>query len=45
VQPSEQDKQITKKLKEALALLDITLLDHIIVGDQLYFSFSDEGML
>ena len=45
VQPSEQDRSITKKLKEALKLLDIALLDHIIVGDQKYYSFSDEGLL
>ena len=45
VLPSEQDKQITKKLKDALHLLDIALLDHLIIGDQMYFSFSDEGMI
>lgn len=43
--PSEQDKGITKRLKEALKLFEITLLDHLIVGDQKYFSFSDEGQL
>lgn len=45
VQPSEQDKSITRKLQEALKILDIALLDHIIVGDQKYYSFSDEGLL
>jgi DNA repair protein RadC len=45
VEPSEQDKIITKKMKEALKLLEISLLDHIIVGDQKYFSFADEGLL
>jgi len=43
--PSEQDKQITAKLKEALKLFGISLLDHIIIGDRKYYSFSDEGML
>jgi len=43
--PSEQDKTITKKLKEALKLFEISLLDHIIIGDQKYFSFSDDGLL
>lgn len=43
--PSEQDRQITKKLREALKMFDISLLDHIIVGDQKYYSFSDEGQL
>jgi DNA repair protein RadC len=45
VLPSEQDKSITKKLSEALKLLEIALLDHIIVGDQKYYSFSDEGQI
>jgi DNA repair protein RadC len=43
--PSEQDKQITRKLKEGLKLFDISLLDHLIIGDQRYLSFSDEGLL
>jgi DNA repair protein RadC len=45
VLPSEQDKTITKKLKEALKMFEIALLDHIIVGDRKYYSFSDEGLL
>lgn len=45
VLPSEQDKSITKKLRDALKLFDIALLDHIIVGDRKYYSFSDEGIL
>lgn len=45
VMPSEQDKMITKKLKEALKLFDISLLDHVIIGDRRYFSFSDDGLL
>jgi DNA repair protein RadC len=45
VVPSEQDKAITKKLKEALKFFEITLLDHLIIGDQKYFSFSDDGLL
>lgn len=43
--PSEQDKQITKKLKESFNLLEISLLDHIIIGEGNYFSFADEGLL
>jgi len=42
---SEQDKSITKKLKEALKLFEISLLDHVIIGDQKYYSFSDDGLL
>ena len=43
--PSEQDKTITRKLAEALKVFEIALLDHIIVGDRKYYSFSDEGLL
>jgi DNA repair protein RadC len=45
VVPSEQDKSITKKLKEALKTFEISLLDHLIIGDQKYFSFADDMML
>lgn len=45
VQPSEQDKSITTKLRDGLKLFGITLIDHIIVGDNKYFSFSDEGLI
>jgi DNA repair protein RadC len=43
--PSEADKTITKKLKEACVLLDIVLLDHLIISKEGYYSFSDEGIL
>lgn len=45
--PSTADKQITKKLENALMSLDIKLLDHIIVVPEVseYFSFADEGLL
>lgn len=43
--PSEQDKQITRKLREALKVFDISLLDHLIIADQSFFSFSDEGVM
>ena len=46
LQPSLQDKDITKKIQEACKLLDITLLDHlIVVPEDAYFSFADEGLL
>jgi len=45
IQPSMEDKNITKKLKEALQLFEINLFDHLIIGDQKYFSFNDEGLL
>ena len=40
--PSRADIGLTDKLRKACSLLDIPLLDHIIVGDGAYFSFSDE---
>lgn len=45
LQPSQADKSITQKVKEAGQLLDIRLLDHLIVTDESYFSFADEGEL
>jgi DNA repair protein RadC len=43
--PSEQDKKLTKKIKEAALLLDLRLNDHIILTENSYFSFSEEGIL
>ena len=41
---SDADKDITKKLKVAGAQLDIKVLDHIIIAENGYFSFQDEGI-
>lgn len=41
--PSEVDKKQTKMLKEGARLLDISLLDHIIIGGNRYYSFTDES--
>jgi len=43
--PSEADKSITRKIKQAGELLDIKLLDHVIVSSENYYSFADEGAL
>jgi DNA repair protein RadC len=43
--PSQADKEITKKMKEAGKLLEIPVLDHIIFADKSYYSFADEGIL
>lgn len=43
--PSKADEAITQKIKEAASLLDMTVMDHIIVSNEGYFSFADEGML
>ncbi|MCU4174507.1 RadC family protein [Carboxylicivirga sp. N1Y90] len=41
--PSDMDKTITTKLKEAGKIMDIPVLDHIIVTEDSYYSFADEG--
>jgi DNA repair protein RadC len=43
--PSESDSKITQKIKEAGNLLDIQLLDHLIISDNDYYSFADNGLL
>ena len=43
-QPSEADKQITKRLKQALDLVDVRVLDHIIVGEDT-FSMAEHGLI
>jgi DNA repair protein RadC len=45
LKPSRQDELLTQKIKDASVFLDITVMDHIIVSDEGYFSFADEGML
>lgn len=42
---SEADIKLTRKLKDAAALIDVILLDHLIIGDKAYYSFADSGML
>ncbi len=43
--PSQADKDLTRKLKDAGKLLDIPVLDHLIFTDKAYYSFADEGIL
>ncbi|EAQ48121.1 MULTISPECIES: RadC family protein [Leeuwenhoekiella] len=45
LRPSQADKDITTKLKVAAASLDIKVLDHLIITENSYFSFADEGLL
>jgi DNA repair protein RadC len=45
LQPSDADHKITKKIKEAGIMLDVAVLDHLIIGDDKYYSFADEGVL
>lgn len=45
LKPSEADVRITKNIKDAGKLMEIPLLDHLIITDNGYFSFGDEGMM
>ena len=45
LRPSEPDKKITTKINEACKVLDLHLLDHIILTEESYYSFADEGLL
>lgn len=45
LKPSKEDLHITQKIKEAGKILNIQLLDHIIITQNSYLSFSDEGLL
>ena len=42
--PSNSDRALTKKLDKALGSIDVSLLDHVVIGDGFY-SFSDQGLL
>lgn len=43
LKPSETDLDLTRKISSGASLLDIKVLDHIIVADNSYYSFADEG--
>ena len=45
VEPSQADKQITRKLTDALSLIDVRVLDHIIVGSEGAYSFAEHGLI
>lgn len=45
VTPSEADRAITKRIREAGEILRITVHDHVIVGHQRYFSFRESGLM
>lgn len=44
LQPSQDDREITKAIKDALKTVEITLLDHIIIGNNDYYSFKNKGI-
>jgi DNA repair protein RadC len=45
LKPSDADVSLTRKIRDAGALLDIHLLDHLIIVEKAYYSFADEGRL
>ncbi len=44
-EPSQADERITRRVKSALELVDIRLLDHLIIGDGISTSLASRGML
>lgn len=45
LKPSQEDIRLTNRIKEAGKALDITVLDHLIITNESFFSFADEGLL
>jgi len=45
LKPSNSDIRLTKKIVDAGKIMEVPILDHIIVGDNDYFSFADEGLI
>jgi len=45
LKPSEADNVLTKRIKEALKLIDVQLIDHLIITQESYYSYADEGNL
>ncbi|TAH02957.1 MAG: JAB domain-containing protein [Sphingobacteriales bacterium] len=45
LKPSRADEELTHKIKEAARFLDIAVIDHIIVSNEGYYSFADEGLI
>ena len=45
LKPSKADENVTNRIKEAALLFDIKVLDHIIVSNEGYFSFADDGLI
>ncbi len=44
-EPSRADELLTVRLKEALALIDVRLLDHIVIGDSHAISLAERGII
>ena len=44
-EPSDSDRKLTKTIKDALALVDVRVVDHVVVGGSLSFSFAERGLV
>jgi DNA repair protein RadC len=44
-EPSEADRRITRRLQDALGLIDIRVLDHLVIGDPCTISFAERGLI
>jgi DNA repair protein RadC len=44
-EPSRADQLLTQRLKEALGLIDVRVLDHLVIGDGEIVSLAERGML
>ncbi|MGH8260578.1 MAG: JAB domain-containing protein, partial [Steroidobacteraceae bacterium] len=44
-EPSHADELITRRVRDALALIDVSVLDHIVVGGETCISFAERGLL
>lgn len=45
LRPSQADLDLTKKIKKAAETMDLSLLDHLVITTESYYSFADEGVL
>jgi len=45
IKPSEADKRLTKDLVKAALAMELRIFDHVIIGENSYFSFADEGLI
>ena len=44
-EPSHADERLTRRLRDALGLVDIRVLDHVVIGDQQMVSFAERGLI
>jgi DNA repair protein RadC len=45
IEPSQADKRLTKDLVRAALAMELRIFDHVIIGENVYFSFADEGLI